>query len=84
MPITIRKSGNAQIVSLPKSLLEQLGVGVGDDFDVMLQDGTIILKPIKKHHLTLGQLLQDVTPEMFQTEEDEVWLTMPSTGKEWP
>ena len=31
--LTIRKSGNASIVSLPKLLLEQIGVGIGDSFN---------------------------------------------------
>lgn len=80
--ITIRKSGNANIVSLPKALLEQLGVGTGDRFDVALQDGVIVLTPSKKNRPTLEELFAGVTPEMFQTEEDIEWLEMPSVGKE--
>ena len=80
--ITIRKSGNANIVSLPKALLEQLGVGIGDRFDVVLQDDRIVLSPAKSQRPTLEELFAGVTPEMFQTEEDIEWLEMPSVGKE--
>ena len=78
--ITIRKSGNANIVSLPKALLEQLGVGIGDRFDVALQDGAIILDKVKR--LTLEEILEGVTPETFQTKEDREWMEMRSVGKE--
>lgn len=82
--ITIRKSGNANIVSLPKALLEQLGVGIGDRFDVALQDDTIILSPsrTKVKRLTLEEILEGVTPETFQTEEDREWMDMRPVGKE--
>ena len=84
MPITIRKSGNANIVALPKALLEQLGVGIGDRFDVALQDDTIILSPSKTKvkRLTLEEILEGVTPETFQTEEDREWMDMRPVGKE--
>ena len=82
--IAIRKSGNANIVALPKALLEQLGVGIGDRFDVALQDGAIILSPSKDKvkRLTLEEILEGVTPETFQTKEDREWMEMRSVGKE--
>nr|WP_314382800.1 AbrB/MazE/SpoVT family DNA-binding domain-containing protein [uncultured Cardiobacterium sp.] len=80
--VAIRKSGNANIVALPKALLEQLGVGIGDRLDVVLQDDRIVLSPAKSQRPTLEELFAGVTPEMFQTEEDIEWLEMPSVGKE--
>lgn len=81
--LTIRKSGNAQIISLPKLLLEQMGVGIGDRLNAILQDGKIILEPSVDDELpSLEDLFAGVTPEMFQTEEDIEWLEMPSVGKE--
>lgn len=76
--LTIRKSGNASIVSLPKLLLEQIGAGIGDRLSAKLEDGKIILQ----RERSLEELFAGVTPEMFQTEEDIEWLEMPSVGKE--
>ena len=76
--LTIRKSGNASIVSLPKLLLEQIGAGIGDRLSAKLEDGKIILQ----RERSLEELFAGVTPEMFQTEEDTEWLEMPSVGKE--
>ncbi|WP_281840065.1 AbrB/MazE/SpoVT family DNA-binding domain-containing protein [Cardiobacterium hominis] len=80
--LTIRKSGNAQIISLPKLLLEQIGVGIGDRLDATLQDGKIILEPRKVKELTLEEILEGITPETYQTEEDREWMEMRSVGKE--
>ena len=80
--LTIRKSGNAQIISLPKLLLEQIGVGIGDRLDATLQDGKIILEPRKVKELTLEEILEGITPETYQTEEDHEWMEMRSVGKE--
>ena len=80
--LTIRKSGNAQIISLPKLLLEKIGVGIGDRLDATLQDGKIILEPRKVKELTLEEILEGITPETYQTEEDREWMEMRSVGKE--
>ena len=80
--LTIRKSGNEQIISLPKLLLEQIGVGIGDRLDATLQDGKIILEPRKVKELTLEEILEGITPETYQTEEDREWMEMRSVGKE--
>ena len=80
--ITIRRSGNAHIVSLPKLLLEQLGIGTGDRLAATLQDGKLVLEPVKVKKLTLEEILADITPETYQTEEDREWMNMRPVGKE--
>lgn len=79
--VTIRRSGNASIISLPKTLLEQMNAGVGDNLEISYQDGKIILQRPKKRK-TLEEMLIGVTPEMFQTEEDLEWMEMKPVGKE--
>ena len=80
--LTIRKSGNASIVSLPKLLLEQIGVGIGDSFNATLQDGKIILEPSRVEELSREQSLEGITPETYQTAEDQDWMNMRPVGKE--
>ena len=79
--LIIRKSGNAQIISLPKQLLEQIGAGIGDRLSARLEDGKIVLQR-ESPERSLEALFAGVTPEMFQTEEDVEWLEMSSVGKE--
>lgn len=80
--VVIRKSGNANIISLPKTLLEQLGAGVGDKLSVLLEDGKLILQAPKTKRRTLDELLEEVSPEMFDTEEDREWMNMRPVGEE--
>lgn len=80
--VVIRKSGNANIISLPKTLLEQLGAGVGDKLNVLFEDGKLVLKPQKVRRKTLEELLEGVNPEMFNTEEDRDWMSMRPVGEE--
>lgn len=80
--VFIRKSGNANIISLPKTLLEQLGAGVGDKLSVLLEDGKLILQAPKTKRRTLDELLEEISPEMFDTEEDREWMNMRPVGEE--
>jgi len=44
----IQKWGNSQGLRLAKNVLEDAGLGVGDEVDVAVQDGTIVVTPTKK------------------------------------
>jgi antitoxin MazE len=41
--------GNSSGVILPKPILAQLGVEAGDDLDLSLDEGRIVLVPAKRH-----------------------------------
>jgi antitoxin MazE len=43
----VRKLGDSAGILLPEPLLAQLGVEVGDDLDVSLDDGRVVLTPAK-------------------------------------
>ena len=45
----VRKMGNSSGVIIPKPILVQLGVEAGDDLDLSLDDGRIVLAPVKSH-----------------------------------
>ena len=44
----VRKLGNSSGVIIPKSLLNELGVAVGDPVEVTLEEGRIVLMPVKR------------------------------------
>src|SRR5437868_2832105 len=44
----VRKMGNSSGVIIPKPLLQQLGVEAGDELEMSLEDGRIILEPAKR------------------------------------
>ena len=73
--LTIRRSGNAAGINIPKKILKLLNLHIGDELDLDIEKDKIILKP---HHedLTLEQLLLDSDKDSFKvTPEDKQWLT---------
>ncbi|WP_231282677.1 AbrB/MazE/SpoVT family DNA-binding domain-containing protein [Mobiluncus mulieris] len=45
--------GNSQAVRLPKSVLEQSGVALGDELEVRVQNGAISLQPLHTRTVTI-------------------------------
>jgi len=48
MRATVRKLGNSAGVVIPKAMLAEIGLSLGDAVDLVLEDGRIALTPIKK------------------------------------
>ena len=48
MVTEIQKWGNGQGVHIPKALLEQLSLTIGDDVEIVIENGRIILEPARK------------------------------------
>jgi antitoxin MazE len=48
MRAIVRKLGNSSGVIIPKPLLGEIGVEVGDAFDVKLEEGRIVLAPVTR------------------------------------
>jgi putative addiction module antidote len=44
----IFKTGNSMVVSLPREMLESLGAADGSDVSVELEDGKIIIRPMRQ------------------------------------
>jgi antitoxin MazE len=63
----IQKWGNSQGLRLTKNLLADARVAVGDEVDVTVMDGVIIVTPARKNH-SLEHLVAEI-PEDYQTGE---------------
>jgi antitoxin MazE len=48
MVTTVQKWGNSQGLRLARKLLEEARISVGDDVDVSVQQGLIIITPIRR------------------------------------
>ena len=44
----IQQWGNSQGIRLSKALLADVGMNVGDELDVAVQDGTLVLTPVRR------------------------------------
>jgi antitoxin MazE len=71
MRAAVRKLGNSSGVILPKSLLNEIGVAVGDTLDMTLEEGRIILIPVK-HRARAGWA--EASQNIAEARDDEsVW-----------
>ena len=76
----IRKWGNSLAVRFPQSLLAQLNFQADGEVEIRIEEGRLVLSPVKKPKYTLDELLTQITPESRQDEIDfgaplgkEVW-----------
>jgi len=80
--IAIRRSGGANIVSLPKAIIETMHLGVGSTLDLRVEGDSIVLTP-KKSEMTLEELLEGCTRETFaMSDEEREWHDAKPVGKE--
>jgi len=42
---TIKKDGKDLVITLPQEILDNLGIKIGDDVDISLKDGKIVIAP---------------------------------------
>ncbi len=79
---TIRQSGGAEIICLPKAILRTLNLGVGSKLELTIQDNQIVLNPVDAE-ISLEELLAGSPKDALAlTDEDREWLNAPAAGKE--
>jgi antitoxin MazE len=76
----VRRWGNSLAVRIPKTFADEMGLAANDKLEISVQDGQIILKPLKAKTYSLAELLAGITPENRHNEWDtgspvgyEVW-----------
>ncbi len=81
MTATVSKWGNSQGIRLPKSVTEALGIDVGQKVELIVRDGELVLKPIKRKRekLDIRELVKQISAD-YETQEvfddamgKEVW-----------
>ncbi|MCD5407163.1 MAG: AbrB/MazE/SpoVT family DNA-binding domain-containing protein [Desulfotomaculum sp.] len=77
MYTTIQKWGNSQAIRLPKVILEMVALNGNDQVEIKIQDGNLLIVPIKKHK-TLKERIAEYKGDYVCSE----WETGKLTGKE--
>lgn len=67
--IKLKKIGNSQGVTISKDLLEKTGFELGDELEVQIYNGKLIIFKKPLHH---SKMRFDGTVEV--TKEDQAWL----------
>lgn len=58
MYTSIQKWGNSQAVRLPKAILEMAGLDQNDRVELKVQDGNVLIIPVKKHRLLADRIAE--------------------------
>lgn len=81
--ISVRQSGGANIVSIPKTIVQMLGLSVGSKLDITVEENRIVLTPSPEDDVSLESLLKGSPKECFAvTEEDREWISAKPVGRE--
>jgi antitoxin MazE len=84
MQTQVRKLGNSAGVLIPKTFLTELGLDTGDVVDLTLEDGRLVLAPVRRRpRAGWGEAARDIAaagddhpvwPEFANAEDDDlVW-----------
>lgn len=76
----VQKWGNSQGLRLPKHVLERADIFVGDDVEVIPQEGQIIIKKVSKRKFDLAEMVSRM-PRSYKVHEES--LGKPVGKEEW-
>ena len=79
---TLRQSGGSIIVSLPKAILDQLGLKVDTPVDIDVVDDKIVIARRSPGRIGLEARLAMCDFEQPVTAEERDWLDAPAVGDE--
>lgn len=49
MRVSVRKMGNSSGVIIPKPFLNEIGAAAGDDVEMRVEEGRLVIAPVKPH-----------------------------------
>jgi antitoxin MazE len=76
----VQRWGNSQGLRLPKHVLESADISVGDDVEVIPQEGQITIKKISKRKFDLAEMVSRM-PRNYKPREES--LGNPVGKEEW-
>jgi antitoxin MazE len=84
MQTALRKMGNSSGIILPKPILTALGLPTGAKLDLALDDGRVIVTPVKRVAREGWAEAAAAIGALPLTEEEQDWLDMPNDfDDEW-
>ncbi len=69
MVAKVQRWGNSQGLRLPKHVLETANISVGDDVEVIPQEGQIIIKKVSKRKFDLAEMVSRM-PRNYKAREE--------------
>jgi antitoxin ChpS len=77
---TLRAQGDSIVLTIPKKLLESVGLDVGDRVSIAIERGRIVLGKAQRPRYRLADLLAQCKGKRFVI--DREWLDAPRVSRE--
>lgn len=78
----LKRIGGSIMLAVPPALLETLGIGSGTTVSLTVKNGSILVRPCRKPHYTLADLIAKCDANAEPPSPDETWLNASPVGKE--
>jgi antitoxin ChpS len=79
---TLRTVGGSVMMTIPKPLLETLGLAPNAKLDLTVEDGRLVAVPRPRPRYSLDELLAQCDPDAPLSDEEQAWLDAPPVGRE--
>ena len=79
MTATISNWGNSQGIRLPKDIIKNMSLAIGDKVNVLIENHKIIIEPVKEKKFDINELVLKMPSNYIASEEiddvsgKEVW-----------
>jgi antitoxin ChpS len=80
--VVLRKVGGSIMLALPPALLDMVELAAGQQVDVSVEEGRILVEPRRRPRYTLAELLSRCDPAAPRPDEERDWLQAPPAGAE--
>ncbi|MBK0633387.1 AbrB/MazE/SpoVT family DNA-binding domain-containing protein [Klebsiella aerogenes] len=61
--VTVKKWGNSPSIRIPVNVMKAAALHVDDQLEVNVEDGRLVLVPVKAKEYSLDELLAGITPD---------------------
>lgn len=78
----LRKVGGSVMLTVPPVFLEQLKLSAGATVGLVIEQGSLVVKPEPKPRYTLAELLAESDYENMPDDETKEWVNAPAVGRE--
>jgi antitoxin ChpS len=82
MQTTLRAVGGSIAMTIPKAIVDELGLKADTKVELSVQDGQLVVQTRKRPKYKLADLLAQCDPNAEHTPEELEWLNAPSVGRE--
>ncbi|HMU01472.1 MAG TPA: AbrB/MazE/SpoVT family DNA-binding domain-containing protein [Amaricoccus sp.] len=80
--VSLRAVGGSVMVTIPKTLLDVLGLQPNTKVGMSVDHGRLIIEPRAKPRYALADLVAQCQPDAPASAEDQEWLDAPPVGDE--